>query len=423
MKLLVISAAWPPHRSGEATNAYHLCHNLAERGSDVHVLTSQGASELPHPRVHLHPVMRRWSWGEMSRMTGVMKQCAPDAVLMIYIGWVYHYEFMATFAPTLAARTLPGVPFVTRFENAMGADFRHTSLPSRLFRKWMAVKHGRQGIDYCYGTLLRDSSKVIVLSRRHERILAEVSPLVREKCVLIPPPSNMCLTDASQAHCRSEFRRQHNLPGDAQLITYLGYLHAGKGLDTLLHAFQRVSPERPHLRLVLMGGTIDPESGNPTTYVQELQSLSQQLGIADKVLWTGQYSGTTDDASRILKASDACVLPFAGGVRLNNSSFASAASHGLPIITTRDDELEEQFVHGQNVYLCPPQSPDDLAAAIRTLADDAGQRERLRSGIQQMTADWFSWDGAIEKTLAACAPVRPAAQRRERTQATLGASA
>lgn len=411
MKLLVISAAYPPHRSGEATNAYYLCQNLAERGVDVHVLTSQGCINHTHPRISLYPVMKRWSWAEMPRMARALKRCGPDAVLLIYIGWVYHYEFMVTYAATLCRKVLPGVPFVTRFENAMGADYRFTSLLSRVFRKWMAVRHGNEGIDYGYGTLLRDSDRIIVLSEGHRRLLSEVSSLADQKSVLIPPPSNMQMSSEIPAYCHAEVCRRYDLPANTFIITYLGYIHAGKGLETLLHAFQEVGKEQSNLRLILMGGTIDPESGNPTSYVQELYALTRQLGIADKVLWTGAYSGMNDAASRLLRASELCVLPFAKGVHLNNSSFASAAAHGLPIITTCGDDPDEQLVHGENVYLCPPQSPTALAAAIRTVVDDVSLRKRLRGGIGRLTAEWFSWDRAVQQTLATCCPDAPIARR------------
>jgi glycosyltransferase involved in cell wall biosynthesis len=404
MKLLVISAAYPPHRSGEATNAYYLCQNLAERGVDVHVLTSRGCTNHTHPRISLYPVMKRWSWAEMPRVTRALKRCGPDAVLLIYIGWVYHYEFMVTYLATLSKKVLPGVPFVTRFENAMGADYRFTSLLSRVFRKWMALRHGNEGIDYGYGTLLRDSDRIIVLSEGHRRILSEVSSLADEKSVLIPPPPNMQISSENPACCHVEVCRRYGLPANTFIITYLGYIHWGKGLETLLHAFQQVGKKYTNLRLMLMGGTIDPESGNPASYVQELQALSRQLGIADKILWTGEYSGTNDAGSRLILASDLCVLPFVKGVHLNNSSFSSAASHALPIITTRGHDLEKQFVHGENVYLFPPGSSTALAAAIRTVMEDTPLRNRLRAGIEQLTAEWFSWDRAVEETIATCSP-------------------
>ena len=85
---------------------------------------------------------------------------------------------------------------------------------------------------------------------------------------------------------------------------------------------------------------------------------------------------------------------------MNNSSFSSAAAHGLPIVTTRDSALEPQFVHGENVFLCPPESPEALADAIRDLMDDAALRGKLGEGSLRLARDWYSWETAMDKTLA-----------------------
>ena len=39
----------------------------------------------------------------------------------MYIGWIYDSHPMVTFAPTVARKLLPSVPFVTRFENTSAA--------------------------------------------------------------------------------------------------------------------------------------------------------------------------------------------------------------------------------------------------------------------------------------------------------------
>jgi hypothetical protein len=41
MKVLIISAAFPPMQAGEADHALHLCQHLAARGLDTHVLTTK----------------------------------------------------------------------------------------------------------------------------------------------------------------------------------------------------------------------------------------------------------------------------------------------------------------------------------------------------------------------------------------------
>ena len=402
MKLLVISAAYPPHRSGEATNAFYLCQNLADRGVDVHILTSQGCTHHVHPRISLYPVMKHWSWSEMPRLAMTLKHCAPDAVLLIYLGWVYQYQFMVTFAPTLSKKLLPGVPFVTRFENAMGADPRYTSLFSRAVRKLMAWMDSKEDVDYCYGTLLRDSDRIIVLSERHRLLLSQISSDVAGKSVLIPPCPNMHLSIGSAEVARFRGRRHLGISDDAFLIMYIGFLHRGKGLESLLRAFALLGKRRTNIQLVLMGGAIAPESGNPSVYVETLYKLAASLGISDRVTWTGEYFWDSENTSLSLYASDVCVLPFSQGVHLNNSSFASVAAHGIPVITTRGEFLEEQFIHGENVYLCPPDSPESLATAIATLAEDMELRHRLRCGIEKLARAWFSWEQALDQTVAAC---------------------
>jgi len=86
---------------------------------------------------------------------------------------------------------------------------------------------------------------------------------------------------------------------------------------------------------------------------------------------------------------------------MNNSTFAAAAAHGLPIISTRGKTLERFFLHEKNVFLCAPRDPEALAAAIQTVMDRPELRTRLASGALKLADEWFSWDTAAERTLAA----------------------
>lgn len=399
MKVLVISAAFPPHRSGEATNAYCLSQELASRGVDVHVLTTTGAAAPSAKGVSVHAIMDGWSWLELPRLRRFVRGCAPDAVLLMYIGWTYKYHFMITFAPTFVKALLPGVPFVTRFENVMGADPRHTTIFARLVRKALALgdRHGK--VNYGFGTLLRDSNRIIVLSEAHRLLLSECLPGIESKITLIPPSLNMRLSSESNGAARRHGRERLGLEENHIVIAYIGYIHAGKGLDTLLRAFQLVAQPRAELRLLMIGGAIAAESGNPEGYLHELLELAGQLGMADRVKWTGEFTWDREDASLYLRAADVCVLPFRRGIHLNNSSLASVAAHGLPIIATRGDFLEDAFVHGHNVLLCPPESPQALAAAITAVVDDPRLQQRLRAGSLQLAQEWFSWERAIQRTL------------------------
>jgi glycosyltransferase involved in cell wall biosynthesis len=150
----------------------------------------------------------------------------------------------------------------------------------------------------------------------------------------------------------------------------------------------------------LVGGIIARKSSRVPDYAQQLYELCGQLKIDDRVRWTGEYPWDSDEGSVYLRAADLCVLPFDSGVNLNNSSFAAAAAHGLPVVTTQGKFLDQPLVHQQNVYLCPPKNPEALGAAIVTLMDRPEIRERLRIGALELAREWYTWDKAIERTLA-----------------------
>ncbi len=393
MRVLVVSGAYPPHRSGEATNTYHLCRQLAGRGLDLHVLTTVNNSE-PCDGITLHPVMQDWSWDELPRFVKVVKQVSPDAVLLMYIGWIYYHHPMITFSPSIVKLLLPGVAFVTRFENISGTVA--TTYISRVFRKIFALASDHA--DYEYGTLFSSSDRLIFLSGNHHAALSHRSECVDGKAVLIPPAPNMILNLNDREGIRKHGRERLNLSEKCFLISYIGFIYPAKGLESLLHAFKQVCDSSPDFRLVLIGGAIAEESGCRPTYMKTLEELTDKIAISDKVLWTGGYTWDDHKVSEYLLASDVCVLPFDVGVQLNNSSLSCVAIHGLPIITTQGPVVEKPFVHGENVFLCPPKSPQSIADAIMIVKEDDELRKRLKIGSLKLAQDWFSWEEVLDKT-------------------------
>jgi glycosyltransferase involved in cell wall biosynthesis len=404
MKVLVVSAAFPPMASGEATNAFHFCQQLVRRGLEVDVLTSRGAATDVGERIAVHPVMQTWSWVEVPRLRRILATSAPDVVYIMYLGWTYNFQFMSTFLPTIVRRALPDAQIVTRFENVGGARAESNSVPSRLLRKAIATFDRTGLVDYQFGTLLRDSDAVVLLSGRHEATLESAHPGVHRKCILIPPPANMCMSPEG-AESRQRGRRALGMEPDDFLLTYIGFVYPGKGIETLLRALQRLESV-PNLRLAISGGSLAREFPEQPSYLESLQALAHELGVAPRVTWTGEYRWDDDVASTYLRATDACVLPFDTGVKLNNSSFSSAVAHGLPIVTTIASSPEPQFVHRENVLLCPPRDPDAMADAIATVMGDPGLRLRLCDGSRRLAREWYSWEGAMEKTLRIFDPKR-----------------
>ena len=186
MKLFVVSATFPPMRWGGAEYTFRLCQRLAERGLDLHVVTSVIEQVATDPGMQVSPVMRQWSWREMPRLLRVARRFHPDVVDIHFHGHVYHDHPMITFAPTVLKHMIPHVRIVTHVEWPMGVHPQNKSRSTRAARRVVAQWAGPLDADYSYGTLLRDSDRVIVLSDAHRSILSERFADIDRKCRLIP---------------------------------------------------------------------------------------------------------------------------------------------------------------------------------------------------------------------------------------------
>jgi polysaccharide biosynthesis protein PslF len=359
----------------------------------VDVLTRIGA--VSDRSVRVWPLMREWSWRELPLFVRFLRSSRPDVVLLMYIGWIYNDHPMITYAPTITRLLLPRARFVTQFENVIG------SLPGRkgVLGQLCAVAAVRAAgvwkVQYRFGTLIRDSDRLIALSEHHRRMLSGRWRSSEESIVVIPPPP---LTNFSPDDEETRRRGRAMLGVNQQqlVVVYLGYVYPGRGLETLLNAFALLVKERPHLRLAIVGAPLDGFGD----YARELRNLPTGLGIEDKVRWTGGFAWNSTDGSTFLRAADVFVMPIDVGVALNNSSIGAAASHGLPLVVTRGERVESAFRERENVLFCSPRDPASMAEAIEIVVDDAFLRQRLSRGAEALAEEWFSWDRAVERTVA-----------------------
>jgi len=393
MKVLIVSA-YPPNPAPEANHALHLSEQLAKAGLAVHVLCKKGSIAATQQDIVVHPVINDWSWSDMAEIAKCMRSSRPDVVLLLYLGWIYDHKPMITFLPTICKTSLPGVPCVTQFE-AIDEDAHHQSLVTSAVRKATALWAGGKDVHPLFGTLLRDSARIIVLSNPHRARLAKHDTEVEEKSVILPPPPLIRLCSDQPAIVRKRARDAVGAAESDFVLIYWGYIYPGKGVETLLQAFRIVCRQNANIRLVLVGGKLEisTKADRCSDYFESVRELPAKLGIAEKVMWTGHFNWDSDEGSRYLHAGDACVLPLDYGVTLNNSSLAAASTHGVPVIGTelavgRDEALE----HGRNIYLCQPRDPEMLAEAIQLVSENTALRERLQMGVLDLARSWHRSD-------------------------------
>ncbi len=178
------------------------------------------------------------------------------------------------------------------------------------------------------------------------------------------------------------------------------------GIDTLIRAFALLPaaasplspmspPPPPLLRLVGDG----PQRA-------ELEALALQLGIADRVQFTGAVAHA--DVPAALRGFDV----FAAASRLDSESFGvavvEASACGLPVAVTRVGGLPEVVREGETGILVERDDPPALAAALARLLASAALRRRLGSAGRAWVRSEYEWSDSVARMvevyrgLAAC---------------------
>jgi glycosyltransferase involved in cell wall biosynthesis len=144
------------------------------------------------------------------------------------------------------------------------------------------------------------------------------------------------------------------------LLVAVGRLDREKGFDSLLIALASIRRQFPDLRLVICG------DGNQR---DALERLTHDLGL-DHVV---RFIGHVENPMPFLRVADAFVSSSVQeGFAL---TIAEAMVQGRPVILTPASGLASILSDGENAFLTPGFSPDDIASALQFALSD---REKLR---------------------------------------------
>ncbi len=157
-------------------------------------------------------------------------------------------------------------------------------------------------------------------------------------------------------------------------IVTCGRLEPYKGHHILLRACSLLGPE---VRCVVIGE--GPQR-------QRLEQLATQLGIADRVEFTGPLP-QAELAQRYAEADvfvlASVILERSGKRDVIPNVLAEAMAMKLPVVATRVSGIGELVEDGESGRLVPPNDPGALAEVLRELLSDESQRRRLGEGGQR----------------------------------------
>jgi glycosyltransferase involved in cell wall biosynthesis len=395
MRIGLITGEYPPMQGGVGAFSRELAAALVQQGHDVYILTDRRASRSAESGVEVEGIRGGWNRASLIQTGRWARANRLDVINIQYEAAAFQMAPLVHWLPALLKRTsarrpkvvshLPArsegksCPVVTTFHDLLAPYLFPKAGPLR-YRVLLALAGGSDG--------------VIITNRQDEQQLYAERGIVRLR--RIPIGSNV-RTQTPPDYDRTAWREQLDIPDDAIFVGYFGFLNASKGIETLLKAAAQAIAQGLNVYLLMIGGRTGSSDPTNVAYANQIDALTAQLDITDRVRWTG--FADDPEVSGHLSACDMVALPYRDGVSFRRGSFMAAIAHGCAIITTAPQVELPELQDGVNLRLIPADSPDALANAILELAGNRDLRARLRTNARTL-AGCFTWDQIAAQTAA-----------------------
>ena len=207
---------------------------------------------------------------------------------------------------------------------------------------------------------LKNVSGVICVSKDLENI---AKALGAKSSIVIPPPIDF-----------SEFKENSvSAPEKERVIISVAILTPIKGMSYLIRAMRSISDSK----LVIIGD--GPEK-------KELESLSLNLGLSDRVFFLGWVNHGSQFWNR-LQSSTVFVLPsISEGLP---RALIEAMVCGLPVVATAVGGIPEVIRDGVNGYLVPPKDEEALSEAIEKILNDINFQKSASCENKKVAKDYI----------------------------------
>jgi len=177
--------------------------------------------------------------------------------------------------------------------------------------------------------------------------------------------------------------------GADPLLVCVARLVPPKAIDVLVKAMAVIGRRRPECRCLIIGdGSLEAE----------LRALAAELGVDRTVTFVGR----TDDVRPYLELADIFVLSSKWeGLPL---SLLEAMAYGLPCVATDLAGNREVVAHGDTGLIVKSGSPEALAEAVLSLAEDTKERDRMAVNARKRVEEHFDIEAAMTRIKAALFP-------------------
>jgi glycosyltransferase involved in cell wall biosynthesis len=176
---------------------------------------------------------------------------------------------------------------------------------------------------------------------------------------------------------------------DSRAVVYVGGFGPHKNLEKLIAAFAALQSEFADVNLIMVG---EYEREVFHSSFQQLKSIVQELGLANRVIFTGHLAD--DDLVTLLNLATVLVLPsLMEGFGL---PAIEAAACGCPVIATKASPLPSLL--GDGALYVDPLDHKELETALNRVLSSGELRGRLRE-LGLAAARQLTWEAAARQMI------------------------
>lgn len=175
-------------------------------------------------------------------------------------------------------------------------------------------------------------------------------------------------------------RETWGIAADTRVIAYAGRLDRRKGLETLITAFAQVLIQHPNSQLLIAGKPLLDEA----SYADELQALTQRLGIASQVRFLGHISNTRE----VFQVSDITVVPSQWAEPCARVIIESMTA-GTPVIASRSGGNVELLGDDYVNHLFDAKNIESLTSVLLSHLNWRSEKPTLEEDLRQYAANRF----------------------------------
>ena len=182
----------------------------------------------------------------------------------------------------------------------------------------------------------------------------------------------------------AEAKKRIGFAADDLVAGKVGRLFSQKGHDHFLEAARQIAAQSPRARFLVVGDGILRAA---------LEAKSSELGIRDRVLFTGLVAPTAVPA--LIQAMD--VLVHTSEKEGLARAIPQAMVAGKPVVGFALDGTPEVVAHGVTGYLARPLDPGDVARHVTKLFGDPEKRRSMGSAGRLLATRLFSVENMVSR--------------------------